>query len=128
MIENNSSVFVVNEIIDRHSRHAANKTLKIHRRREINFNILQNDENSIDSSFDSLQIRVSIKRSLQDIIATINNQLSKKNALKTRNANRVLIYFRELISMFFHMFLDVLISLLFFHETSNALRNELLSE
>ena len=92
MTEDNFFVFVVNEIIDHHSRHAANKTLETHRRRKINFNISQNDENNIDSSFDSLQIRISIKRFLQDIIVTINNQSSKKRRERfknTKNRSRI---------------------------------------
>ena len=89
MIENNQFVFAVNEIIDRHSRYAANKTVKIHRRREINFNISQNDENSIDSSFDSLHVEVSIKRVLQNIIVTINNQFTKKKKKRFKNFKNI---------------------------------------
>ena len=127
----NQIEFFADNRTNRYNARVANATLQNDDRRDVDFEISQNEKNDIDSSFDALQIRVSVKRALQNITATINNQSSKKNALKTRKtnrANRVLIYFRELISMFFHMFFDVLFSLLFFHETLNAFRNELLRE
>ena len=128
MIENNQFVFAVNEIIDRHNRHAVNKIVKIYRRRKINFNISQNDENNIDSNSNFLHVEISIKRVLQNIIVAINNQLAKKNISETRKTNRVSIYCRELISVFFHMFLNVLFLSFYFFETLNAHLHELLNE
>ena len=56
----------------------ANATLQDDDRRDVNFEISQNEKKNIDSSFDSMQIRISIKRVLQNIVVTINNQFSKK--------------------------------------------------
>ena len=89
MIENNQFVFAVNEIIDRHSRYAANKIVKTHRRRKTNFNISQNDENNIDSNFDFLHVEISVKRVLQNITATINNQLTKKKKERFKNFKNI---------------------------------------
>ena len=88
MTENNQSVFTMKESIDTHRFRVAYNVRQANRRREIDFNISQNDENSIDSSFDSLQIRISAKRALQDITATANNQLSKKKRKRFKNTKR----------------------------------------
>ena len=89
MTENNQFVFVVNEIIDRHNRYVANKIVKIHRRRETNFNISQNDENNIDSNLDFLHVEISIKRALQNIIATINNQFTKQKKKRFKDFKNI---------------------------------------
>ena len=110
MIEDTQFVFTLKRRINRYSRRDENTVIQIDRRREIDFNISQNDENKVDSSFDFLHVEISIKRVLQDITATINNQFAKRkeNVSKTRKINRFSIYCRELISMLFHMFFDVL--------------------
>ena len=68
----NQSAFYINDRINCHNIRVANAI------RIVNFDIYRNDENSIDSNLDSLQIRVSVKRALQNVIVTVNNQFSKK--------------------------------------------------
>ena len=76
------------ENIDIHRFRVVYNVKQTNRRREIDFNLSQDDENNIDSSFDSLQFRISIKRSLQNIIVTINNQFSKKKRKRFKNTKR----------------------------------------
>ena len=68
----NQSAFYINDRINRHNVRVANAARIVH------FDILRDDENDIDSSSDSLQVAVSVKRALKNIIATVNNQSSKK--------------------------------------------------
>ena len=81
IIENNQFVFIFEKRKNCHNNLIANNATQINYRRDVNFNISQNNENNIDLNFDSLQIeiRISIKRVLQNIIDTINNQFVKKN-------------------------------------------------
>ena len=74
----NQIVFFANDRTNCYNARVANVALQDDNRRDINFEISQNEKNNIDSSFDSLQIRISIKRVLQNIIVTINNQFLKK--------------------------------------------------
>ena len=64
--------FYIDDRINFHNVRVANAT------RIVNIDILRNDENDIDSNSNSLQIEISIKRVLKNIIVTINNQLAKK--------------------------------------------------
>ena len=88
MTEDNQSVFTMKENIDIHRFRVAYNVKQTNCRREIDFNLSQNDENSIDSSFDSLQIRISVKRFLQNITVTINNQFSKKRKKRFKSTKR----------------------------------------
>ena len=63
----NQFAFYTNDRINRHNVRVANAT------RVVNFEISRNDKNIIDSNFDSLQIEISVKRVLKNIIVTINN-------------------------------------------------------
>ena len=84
MIENNQSMFTITKKNDDFNFRVAKNVIQIDRRRQINFDILQNDQNNIDSNFDSLHdfdflhVLISIKRVLKNIIITINNQFAKK--------------------------------------------------
>ena len=75
----NQFAFYTNDRINRHNARVANAA------HIVNFDILRDDENDIDSSFDSLQIAISVKRVLKNIIATINNQFSKKRRKRFSN-------------------------------------------
>lgn len=87
MIEENQFVFTIEKNIDDHSFLAVYNAKQIDRRQKINFNISQDEKNNIDSSFESLQVRISVKRGLKNITAAANNQSTKKreNVSKTRN-------------------------------------------
>ena len=80
----NQFAFYTNDRINRYNIRVANAT------RIVNFDILRNDENDIDSNSDSLQIAISIKRVLENIIVTINNQFQrkKKRFSNTKNKSR----------------------------------------
>ena len=87
----NQSAFYINDRINCHNVRVANAA------RIVNFNIYRNDENIIDSNFDFLHVEISIKRALQDIIVTINNQLAKKRKKRsknTKNRSRTELLFR----------------------------------
>ena len=102
MIESIQFVFTTKERINCYSRRDENTIIQIDRRREIDFNISQNDENNVDSSLDFLHVEISIKRVLQDIIATINNQFAKKK--KTFQKHEKQIAFRFIVANWFQCF------------------------
>ena len=58
--------------------------------------------------------------------STINSQKRKQNVSKTRKIDRVSIYYRELISMFYRMHHEIRLSLFFLRETLNAFQKRLL--
>ena len=74
----NQFVFYSNDRTNRHNIRVANATLQIDIRRNANFEISQNDENIVDSNFDSLHVDISIKRFLQNITFTTNNRSIKR--------------------------------------------------
>ena len=77
--------FFADDRTNRYNVRVANATLQNDDRRDVDFEISQNEENNIDSNFDSLQIRISVKRALQNIIVTINNHSSKKKTKRFKN-------------------------------------------
>ena len=70
----NQIVFFANNYTNRYNIRVANAILQNDNRRDVNF--AQNDKNNIHSNFDSLQIRISIKRVLKISLlrSTINFQ------------------------------------------------------
>ena len=66
----NQFAFYTNDRINRHNVRVANAT------RAINFEMLRDNENNIDSNFDFLQIEISIKRVLKNIIDATNNEFA----------------------------------------------------
>ena len=92
MIKNNQFVFTMKKLIDDYNSRVAYNIKQIDRRQEMNFNILQNDENNIDSSLDFLHVEISTKHVLQNIIVAINNQFAKKKTKRfknTKNRSRI---------------------------------------
>ena len=93
----NQSAFYTNDRINCHSARVANAA------RIVNFDILRDDENDIDSSSDSLQVEISIKRVLENIIATINNQFAKKRRKRFKNS-KIIARFDALSRVDFSVF------------------------
>ena len=89
MTKDNQFAFIVNTNIDRHSHRVTTLIIQTNRRREIDFNISQVFQNNIDSNFDSLQIRISAKRVLQNIIAATNNQFAKRKRKRLKNSKNI---------------------------------------
>ena len=120
----NQFAFYINDCINRHNIRVANAT------RIVNFDILRNDENDIDSNSNSLQIEISIKRVLENIIVTINNQLAKKKRKRLKNPKNIARFDAlsrvdfNVLSYIFRRF----VSVIFFFETLNAFLNESLNE
>ena len=92
IIEDIQFVFITRKRVNCYNRRDENTIIQIDCRREIDFNISQNDENNVDSNFDLLHIEISIKHVLQNIIVAINNQFTKRKKKRfkdTKNRSRI---------------------------------------
>ena len=99
----NQFAFYTNDRTNCYNVRVANASLQIDDRRDVSFQISQNDENNLNLNCDSLQIRISIKRVLQNFIATTNNQFAKKKRKRSFDSAKKFVFAKQFVFNFFEI-------------------------